>query len=120
MRCQLCQRAQAPITTSKAARPRAIARRFDGGGELDMSRTGVVPRMKCCRCREFSDSVGSDDTEVFPELAGATIARIVGQRRAARKRAERAGRERKRRRLRRAKKLATAGAAAAPPSAEAI
>lgn len=80
----------------------------------------VFPRMKCCRCREIYDPIGTEDTEVIPALAGSTIARLVLERRS--NRAEvRAARERKRRkRRRRTRKLVAAGAVAGPPSAEQI
>jgi hypothetical protein len=82
--------------------------------------TGVFPRIKCCRCRGVYDPVGTEDTEVIPELAGATVARLVLERRAMRARM-RAIRERRRRKARRrARRLATAGVVAAPPSTEAI
>jgi hypothetical protein len=81
--------------------------------------TRIFPRIKCGRCREIYDPVGTEDTEIIPELAGSTVARLVRERRA--NRAEvRAARERRRRKRRsRARKLVAAGAAASP-SAEQI
>src|SRR5688572_11055550 len=42
--------------------------------------------MKCRRCRRVYDPIGSDDTDVLPDLAGVATARRVLARRAGRKR----------------------------------
>lgn len=76
----------------------------------------TFPRVKCGRCRGVYDPVGTDDTEVIPELAGATLVRLVQERRAARAQS-RAAQGRRRRRTRRRGPPAVG---AAPLSAEAI
>jgi hypothetical protein len=42
---------------------------------------GAFPRLKCQHCRAIYDPVGSDDTEVLPELAGTVAAKQIVQRR---------------------------------------